>query len=57
MQLAALSADFRVPEVVYISYNTGTRALPDILYRQSTRACVITITCAHYTVRHDDQIK
>ena len=48
----------RVPEVEYISYNTGTRALPDIYaltlgrrprvscvyIRQSTLACVITIT-------------
>ena len=48
-------ADFGVPEMEYIRYNTGTRALPDIYalalaqtlcvyIRQSTLACVITYT-------------
>ena len=52
--------------MVYISYNTGTRALPDIYalplgavhprascvyIRQSTLACVITYTLYIYTVK------
>ena len=52
-------------EVVYISYNTGTRALPDIyalalgharascIYiRQRTLACVITYTYALGRIRY-----
>ena len=49
----------RVPEVKHISYNMGTRALPDmyalsprasgIHIRQSTRAHVITYTCNTFT--------
>ena len=54
-----------MPEVVYINYNTGKSALPDIYalalghaapegecvyIRQSTLACVITYTYIYYIV-------